>query len=96
LFPFSDNWSPVTDFHRVDDADHGGVDGAVLALKGHSRRAALNYQDNFVKACAYRVYGNKMPLLILTVDADQAGDKQLAPVQAFVLASRNNSPDYSS
>jgi hypothetical protein len=86
----------LTNFHRIHYADHCGVDWTLLALESHSGRATLHDKNNLVNTCADCVDRDHMALFIFAIDANQARDKQLAPVKAVVLPSRYYGPNYSS
>jgi hypothetical protein len=73
-------------FNRIDDADDGGINRAILAAESQPRRTALNDQHGFLNARADRINGDNVTFFIFAVDADEPRDKQLAPVQPLVFA----------
>ena len=80
----------------VDYAHDGRIDGAVLALEGHSRGTALHDEHDFVDAGSYGIDGDEMALLILALDVDHSRYKQLAPVKTVIFSRSDDSSDYSS
>ena len=85
----------VADLYGVDDADNGGVDGAVLALERHAGRTTLHDEYDLIDAGSNGIDGDQMPFLILAFDVDHSGDQKLAPVKAIIFSRCNDGSDYS-
>src|SRR3954469_25289474 len=83
----------LVDVDAVDDADDGGVDGAVLEAGGHSRRAAADNQHGFADTGVDRVDGDEMIAVGLAARVDGTNHEQLAADQAGVLPGSHDRAD---
>src|SRR5450631_1506352 len=73
-------------FYFVDDADDGGVDGAVLALGGVARGASGNNQHRLTGAGADCIDGNQVARFVRALGRNGFGDEEFLAFQARVLA----------
>src|SRR3989338_1879077 len=86
----------VVEVDGVDDADDGGVHGAVFALNRHAGGAALDDEHGFAEAGVHRVDRHKIIAVVLAVRRDSLHHQQLLPFQARVLAGGDNGSDNAS
>ena len=77
----------------IDDADDGGVDGAVLQARRHAGRAAADDQHGFAEAGIDRVDGDEVAAFGLAVRIDRPRDEQLVADEPLVLARGDDGPD---
>src|SRR5215203_1027095 len=77
----------------VDDADDGGIDGAVFQARGHASGAAAHDEHDFADAGIHRVDGHEIIALRLAVRIHAAGHEQLRALQARILPRGDNRPD---
>jgi len=77
----------------VDDADDGGVDGAVFAFGGHAGGAAGDDEDGFAETGVNGIDGNQIAGFVGALGIDGFYDEQLLAFEARVFASGNDSAD---
>ena len=78
---------------RVDDADDGGVDWAVLAFGGHAGGAAGDDEDRFAEAGVDCIDGNQVAGFVAAFGIDGLYDEELFSFEARVFASGNDGAD---
>src|SRR5688572_3210819 len=83
----------VADFHRVDDADDGRIDGTVLHAGRHPRRAAADDQHRLADAGIDGVDSDEIAAFGLAVGIHRPGDQELVADEPRVFAGGDDGPD---
>src|SRR5262249_21329602 len=81
------------DVYRVDNADDGCIDRAVLQAGGHAGGAAADNQHGLADPRIHRVHGNEVVGVRFSVGIRGPHDHQFRAEESRILARGDNGPD---
>jgi hypothetical protein len=81
------------ELNGINDADDGGVDGAVFALGGQAGGTAGDDENRFAEAGVNRVDSDEVTGFVAAFGIDGLDDEELFAFEARVLTSGNDGAD---